>query len=107
VFRDAESLAAFWPRLGAGPEPPAIDFDREMAVVVSLGRQPAGGHSIAIGRTALRDGILSIEVVSARPSPDCPPATGGAQPADVAAVSAHNVRRWRFVEREEMAGCGG
>ena len=106
VFRDERSLAEFWSRLGTG-EPPKIDFDRELVVAAASGQQATGGHSITIGRAVLRDGVLVVEVVESSPGPDCMATQALSQPVDVVAIPAEGVKSWRFVERDEVGGCGG
>jgi hypothetical protein len=106
VIRSQDSLAAFWPRLGDGSQPPPVDFTRELVLAASMGQRPTGGHSIAVGRTALRDGVLTIEVMSSSPDPGCTTTQSLTQPVDVVAIEAANVRSWRFVERAETQGCG-
>jgi hypothetical protein len=49
VLRDAASWQQFWTAvLGATTPAPAIDFDRQMAVAVLIGRRPTAGYSVLI-----------------------------------------------------------
>jgi len=63
VVRDQRSWAALWTRIVGSyrpaPAPPAVDFDDEMIIVVSMGTRPTGGYAIYIdGVTALRGNLV-------------------------------------------------
>jgi hypothetical protein len=104
VIRDANGWAQFWSELGAG-EQPAIDFTRDVAIVVSAGQRPSGGYEIAVDRVSQADGELSIEVVERTPGPNCMTSASVTQPVDVVVVPAAAPRSWNFVERKEVRGC--
>lgn len=75
VVRDQASWAALWTRIVGSHRPapatPAVDFDDEMIVVVSMGTRPTGGYAIYIdGVTAVR-GNLVISTREVRPGPSC------------------------------------
>ena len=61
VVRDQVSWAALWTRIVASHRPPparpAVDFDDEMLVVVSMGARPTGGYGIYI------DGLSAVFAV--------------------------------------------
>ncbi len=83
-----------------------MDFERELVAVAAAGQQATGGHSITMGRAILRDGELIVEVVETAPSPDCVTTQALTQPVDVVALSVEGVEKWRFLERQEVGGCG-
>jgi PrcB C-terminal len=65
VVRDQESWAALWTRIVAPylspPARPAVDFDDEMLVVVSMGGRPSGGYAIYIdGLSVVRGNLLVV-----------------------------------------------
>lgn len=67
VVRDA----AAWARLPLIDE--RIDFEREMALIVTLGRVVRRGYSVRITRVR-RDGpVLRVEATVESPPPDAPP----------------------------------
>ncbi len=107
VLRDQPSLANLWQRLGSDAPPPEVDLARELVVAVASGAKPTGGHSISVGRAVLDDGTLVIEVLETAPARTCLTSQAFTQPVDVVAVPADGVEKWRFVERQEVGGCGG
>jgi hypothetical protein len=107
VIRDPAAFTTLWSR-AAGRDPlPEVNFGRELVIAVAAGQQPTGGYSISVGRAALRDGLLTVEVVETNPSPDCMTTQALTQPVDVVALPAEGVEKWRFMERQEVGGCGG
>jgi hypothetical protein len=52
VLRDQAAWAATWralqPEPAARPVPPAVDFAREMVVVVAVGERSSGGHAVRV-----------------------------------------------------------
>src|SRR5690606_12689678 len=76
VIRDSAEWASAWSTLHQGLTPvppiPAIDFGREMVVLVAIGEQPNGGHSVII--TSVRpDGEagLLVQVEHRAAGPGC------------------------------------
>jgi len=74
VARDAAAWSQAWRDHGGlqlpAPEPPAVDFEREMVVAVFLGQRGSGGYGVtieAIERTAT--GLL-VKARESRPDPD-------------------------------------
>jgi hypothetical protein len=104
VIRDANGWAAFWSELGVGDRP-AVDFTRDLVVVVAAGQQSSGGHEVAVDRVNQSNGELTIEVVETSPGPNCMTTSALTQPVDVVVLPAVNARGWSFVERKEVRGC--
>ena len=104
VIRDANTWAEFWSELGVGGRP-AVDFSRDVVVVVAAGQRPSGGHEIAVDRVSQTDGELAVEVVETTPGPNCMTTSSLTQPVDVVVVPAVAPRTWSFVERKEVRGC--
>jgi hypothetical protein len=65
------------------PEPPSIDFTKEMVVVASLGAKPTSGHMIRVARAGRMSGVTYVEVVSTSPGPRCKMPARPSAPADV------------------------
>ncbi|MBL9137406.1 MAG: protease complex subunit PrcB family protein [Verrucomicrobiales bacterium] len=73
VIRDEGTYLRLWaqhaadiPRVGL---PPAVDFQREMVVVVALGTQPTGGYLVEVVDAELRSRQLRILVGETQPQP--------------------------------------
>jgi hypothetical protein len=74
VARDAAAWKALWDELREGsdlpPEPPAVDFDREMVIAAAMETQPC------VARVTIRtvsqgaDGVV-VDLEEAPPAPNC------------------------------------
>jgi len=88
---------------GAGPAP-ALDFRREMVILVAQGVQRSGGHSVRIESIALVRGALVVNITRHRPAPGCVTMTALTSPADAVVVG-----RWggpvRYLEAEVTDQC--
>jgi hypothetical protein len=104
VIRDANAWDQFWSELAVGDRP-AVDFTRDVVVVVAAGQRSSGGHEIAVDRVTQKDGELSVEVVERTPGPNCMTTASLTQPVDVVVVPGSDIRGWSFVERKEVRGC--
>lgn len=75
VARDAAAWQGIWNALhgGApGDAPPAVDFAREMVVLVGVGQQTSGGHELALlGTSTAADGALVVHARHTAPGPEC------------------------------------
>jgi hypothetical protein len=74
VVRSDAAWQAAWASLGAarrGERSPAVDFRREMVLVVATGTRPTGGWSIAVERATLAAGALHVDLVESSPGPTC------------------------------------
>ncbi|HEX8849731.1 MAG TPA: protease complex subunit PrcB family protein [Gemmatimonadaceae bacterium] len=86
IVRDEAAWRALWPQLQAGPAVPAIDFSREMVLVVALGERTSGGYSIFVdAASATFDGI-TVEVRSVAPGKHCGTTAALTQPVDAARI---------------------
>ena len=74
VVRDAATLRTVWAQIYAGrtaPAPPAVDFTRQMLVIVAMGQQRSSGFSVRI-ETATRDRReIVVHVTIRRPGDTC------------------------------------
>ena len=84
VVRDEATWRALWPQLQAGTEPPAIDFGKEMVVVVALGERNSGGYSIFVDAASATGDGVAIEVRSVAPGKHCGTTAALTQPVDAA-----------------------
>jgi hypothetical protein len=109
VVRDAAAWRALWSQIYVGsapvPAPPAIDFSREMVVVVALGSRSTGGYGILL-EDASEDGAggTAITVRSISPGPGCGVTLAFTQPVDVARLPLRQ-GDVRFVERSQVIDC--
>lgn len=87
VIRSDEAWQELWERVFTGvsptPTPPAVDFSREMLVVVALGERRSGGFGIAVQRVSPRGNGLEIEVLESCPAPGAMVSMGLTQPLEV------------------------
>ena len=88
VIRDPQELAQLWQLLVANSRPaanvPAVDFTQDVVVVVGLGRQRSGGHTVQIDRVAQRGDALVVHVRAVVPGRGCIVSSAITSPADVA-----------------------
>jgi hypothetical protein len=75
VIRDATGWHNRWAEIVSDqepkPDPPAVDFDRQMVLLVGLGERPSGGYSVEIVEVILRDGELLVLSMEQIPEPRC------------------------------------
>lgn len=73
IIKDRETWGQLWARhsgFRSPPEPiPAVNFDKEMVIVVTLGRQRTGGYAIEITRVQADGKHLKIFVKRSAPPP--------------------------------------
>ncbi|HTE44839.1 MAG TPA: hypothetical protein VK636_06310 [Gemmatimonadaceae bacterium] len=61
VARNQAEFDRYWAIIGNGSAtPPAIDFSKDMVLILSLGYQGAGGSSIAVSAVRDQDGALDV-----------------------------------------------
>ena len=104
VIRDANAWAGFWAELGVG-ERPAVDFTKDLVLVVAAGQRSTGGYGIEIERVTQTGGALTVEVQETSPGPNCVTTSALTQPVDVVLVPGAGVHSWSFTERKEVQGC--
>ena len=105
VLRNDSTYARFWEALGVGQRP-AVDFSRDVVIVVAAGQQPSGGHAIAVERVARAGNAMMVEVVETVPGPGCWTTQQLTQPVDVVVVAAADAPEWSFSDRTRTQPCG-
>ncbi|MCC7199297.1 MAG: protease complex subunit PrcB family protein [Gammaproteobacteria bacterium] len=90
VARDRATWQVLWQQVNAphlpAPALPVIDFDREMVLVVAMGRQASGGHSLRFERVA-RDGEgIVVTIRREQPGSGCIVPSALTFPVDIATV---------------------
>lgn len=87
VIRTGAAWRAAWTRIHGGMMPlpvmPAIDFSRNVVVLVAVGTQSSGGHGVAITRADLDAGTVTVHAVHTLPGPGCGVTMALTQPVDV------------------------
>lgn len=90
VIRDAAAWEAAWAgaQQGAtGDKPPAVDFARDMVVIVNDGDRSSGGHAVRVdGTSAGANGGLVLHVTRTQPGPNCMSTMVMTAPIDVVRV---------------------
>lgn len=108
VVRTTEDWHALWSELTIlqvpQPDPPEIDFDRQMVIVATMGRQSTGGYLIAIPAVHEHEGGLFVEVVEVSPGPDCLTTQALTTPTAAIKIEARD-QPVTFVERSEQQSC--
>jgi protease stability complex PrcB-like protein len=91
VIRDDSGWQQAWTEIWRGQTPvpalPAIDFDRDMVIVVALGEKPTGGYSIFIDSVTETTTGLTVQLRTVSPGATCAVTLAVSQPVDVARVS--------------------
>ena len=83
VIRDREAWVELWKRIDKNAPLPAIDFSRDMLIVVAMGQQSSGGFGIIIDAVRERDDRLEVMVKSISPGKNCGVLTALTQPVDI------------------------
>ena len=110
VIRDALAWRVVWNQiyLRQSPVPPlpAIDFSRDMMVVVALGSHSTGGYSILLaGASEAANTGIAVIVDSSSPGSNCIVTEAFTQPVDIARLPLRN-GAVSFVERSHVSDCG-
>lgn len=92
VVRDAAAWARVWAEIQSSVVPapplPAVDFAREMLVVVASGTRPSGGYAIKVRSVATRGDKLEVAVHEDCPAPGAMVIMVLTQPVEVVRVQA-------------------
>jgi hypothetical protein len=108
VVRDAAAWQSLWAQIYQRrfpvPPVPAIDFSREMLVVVALGSRSSGGYGILIDGASGEGANVTIAVRSISPAPTCGVTGALTQPVDIARLPRKD-GEVRFLERAEVKEC--
>lgn len=87
VIRSTGAWRAAWTRIHGGMTPlpllPAVDFNRNIVVLVAVGTQSSGGHGLAITRATVNAGAIRIHAVHTTPGVGCGVTMELTQPVDV------------------------
>ena len=91
VIRDSSAWAAAWTTVHAGMEPqpamPAVDFAKEMMVLVAIGQQPNGGHGVSISSATYDStGAVVVRAEHVIPGSACMTSMAMVQPVDIARI---------------------
>jgi len=109
VVRDEQAWQAFWHELtnavSPAPEPPTVDFTRDMVIVAGMGRRPTGGYLISVEGVYTSDGALYVDVLERSPGVGCMSTQAITSPVTAVRVPAHP-GAVHFLKREESASCG-
>lgn len=110
VIRDAGTWQAVWAEVVGQrtpvPEPPSVDFARDMVILAAMGRRGTGGYAIAIDEVSAEGGAGELRVVvrETAPGPGC--MTTQALSAPVTAVRVPQTDdAVTFIERTETFAC--
>jgi len=108
VIRDAEAWRQMWDRVWSQQTPapalPAIDFTREMVVVVGLGTRSSGGYSIVVDGASVAGGTIEVVVQKTSPGASCVVTSALTEPVDIARLPRRS-EPVRFVERHTVRAC--
>lgn len=109
VVRDAAAWQTLWNRIHSGRTPtpplPAVDFSRDMVVVVAMGQKSSGGYNILLERATEEAGDgIAIAVLSSSPGANCVVTMAVTAPVDIATLPLHP-GPFLFSERSERRSC--
>ncbi len=109
VRSDAEWRRAWLgahPNRAAGPPPaPAVDFSRDLVVIVTAGEQRTGGVTVGVESVRPRaDGGVDVAYTVSRPGAGCMSTQQVTAPVDVVRL-ARLAGEVRFIRRERAAPC--
>ncbi|HZF69060.1 MAG TPA: protease complex subunit PrcB family protein [Gemmatirosa sp.] len=114
AIRDAETWRATWATLqaagpsdgaGGAPAPPAVDFAREMVLLVASGERSSGGWDVTVDAVERgSDGGATVRYTITEPGPGCMTAQVITAPA-VAVRAARVAGTVRFAGRTVRRDC--
>lgn len=108
VIRDVEGWQAAWETITANHSPrpalPAVDFAREMVVLVALGMRSSGGYSAEIRRVLRTGDGISVDYVARSPGSDCFVTGAITHPIDVVIVPRVDGTAV-FAKHEQVTNC--
>jgi hypothetical protein len=108
VIRTAAAWSEAWARIVGNSDPrrppPAIDFDHEMVVLVSMGERATGGYSITVDGVYDASGRVFAEVRERSPGAGCIVTEAFTQPIDAVRVPRRD-GAVTVVERAETVVC--
>jgi hypothetical protein len=86
------------------PDPPRVEFEREMLIVVALGERPTGGYGIVVDSAETRPDGLFVTVRTIAPGKGCMLTQALTQPVDIARVPRHE-GQVGFEDHAEVRDC--
>lgn len=90
VIHDEETWGRLWAEIHAGAVPapprPAVDFARDMLILVASGTRSSGGYSIKVRSVATRGGRLEVSVLETCPARGAMVTLALTQPVEVVRV---------------------
>jgi hypothetical protein len=107
VITDDATWERVWTQITAiDPHPgprPAVDFGRQMIILVSMGVQPTPGHSITVTRIVKVRNHFKVLVEESEPGTSCSPVTVIGRPYHVIVTE---LRPFVTFRRKATRGCG-
>jgi hypothetical protein len=74
VARNEEEWRELWAEhtlpMMPKPEPPSVDWSKEMVVCVALGERPTGGYGVSIDHVAVDHGHMIVDAIERKPPAD-------------------------------------
>lgn len=108
VLRSNAEWQAYWAVIHGNRTPrpslPPVNFNDEMLIVASMGRQPTGGYSISIDEVYQSPAGIVAVVTETSPAPNCQVTQVVTAPVDVVRIPASN-QNVRFIERDRVRSC--
>lgn len=82
----SDRLAEIWHRVGGAP--PAVDFDTRSVIVVFMGQQSSGGHTVTVASAERRGDVLHVTVRLRVPGVGCMTTQALTSPFQVVSIPA-------------------
>lgn len=101
IAKDAATFGRLWSALIGTSTPPAVDFSKETAVFLMLGRRSTGGYGVTPQRVVVKDGIATIGAEITKPPPGGIVTMAFTAPYAVVAVENRAFDRVEWVDGEE------
>jgi hypothetical protein len=74
VIRSPTEWTRYQELLGGAPDGapvPAVDFERDMVILVAMGQRPTGGYQIEVSQVVRADTLLTATVTETAPGRSC------------------------------------
>ena len=107
VIRDRAGLDAAWSTLFQGipgNPPPAVDFAREMVILIALGERRSGGFTVRVDELVAQAGGVVVRYAASSPGRECMSTQMLTSPVEVVR-SPRAAGAVRFERRDVVAEC--
>lgn len=109
AVRSQAEWDALWREVGKyrdpAPEQPRVNFEAQTLLAAFMGTRNNGGYKVNIASANLKESTLFVQVVHAKPAPECMVTMAITQPYYVVAVEKSVAEKVEFMVEERVYEC--